>query len=454
MKKLSTTATVASILMLTTSTAFAAGFAVREQSAQYQGSSFAGNAAGSGLSVMFWNSAGAANSAGPGIFLESHYSLILPRSEVTVTSVSDSEIPVAAFASAGPFAGAVAAGVNANVDAAFNGAGTESGNIGRTAMVGATYGSMQIAENVFMGFALNSPFGLVTEPDNTTYAASVLARTTSLLTFNANPTVAFRVSPGVTVGVGAQLQFGDGRLKFATGLPDRSSTSFEGDGWAFGATAGIMLEPAAGTRIGVGYRSRLKQKLSGIFQTPGLSVATGLPGPAATLSGASTVQADADIELPDIVTVSLEQALTPSIRVSATFEWANWSRLEKLEVYNGQTNGIIQTIETNWDDSYYYAVGADVDVSSTLTVRAGVAYEISPTSSPEKRLTSIPDADRLWVSGGGTYKWSEATSFDFAYTHIFVDDARFNRNASVGVNIQGEVESSVDIISASMKTRW
>ncbi|MFP4539160.1 MAG: aromatic hydrocarbon degradation protein, partial [Dichotomicrobium sp.] len=45
--------------------AFAGGFAVREQSAYYQGMSFAGAAAGDDLSSMFWNSAAAA--AAPGI---------------------------------------------------------------------------------------------------------------------------------------------------------------------------------------------------------------------------------------------------------------------------------------------------------------------------------------------------------------------------------------------------
>jgi long-chain fatty acid transport protein len=56
-------------LVLSTS-AHAGGFAVREQSAYYQGMSFAGNAAGDDLSSMFWNSAAAA--AAPGINVASH----------------------------------------------------------------------------------------------------------------------------------------------------------------------------------------------------------------------------------------------------------------------------------------------------------------------------------------------------------------------------------------------
>ena len=55
-------ATVAVAALLAMSgTASAGGFAIREQSAEYQGMSFAGNAAGSSLSAMFWNSAATAN---------------------------------------------------------------------------------------------------------------------------------------------------------------------------------------------------------------------------------------------------------------------------------------------------------------------------------------------------------------------------------------------------------
>ncbi len=53
--------------------AVAGGFAIREQSTESQGASFAGNAAGTSLGAMFWNPAAAANKPGPGINTESNY---------------------------------------------------------------------------------------------------------------------------------------------------------------------------------------------------------------------------------------------------------------------------------------------------------------------------------------------------------------------------------------------
>src|SRR5688572_1668439 len=63
--------------------AHAGAFAIREQSAYYQGMSFAGAGTGDTLSGMYWNSAAAA--AAPGINSESHVSLVLIDSEITAS---------------------------------------------------------------------------------------------------------------------------------------------------------------------------------------------------------------------------------------------------------------------------------------------------------------------------------------------------------------------------------
>jgi long-chain fatty acid transport protein len=383
----------------------AGGFALREQSAPYQGLSFAGNAAGGALSSMFWNPA--ATGTLPGLNSESAYSIIFPDATVTVAS------PPAAP--------------------------DRDADIASWAFVSASYWSYQLSPNLFAGISFTSPFGLATEPDNRNYAGSVLGRTTELLTLNASPNIAYRVAPGLIVGIGAQIQYADGTLKFATGSPSGPSTSFEGDGFTFGATAGVLWSPAAGTSIGLGWRSQMTQTLEGTFKTF-------TPAPV-------KLSAKADVELPDIVTLSVQQAISPKTRLLGTVEWSNWSRFEKLQLTSG--GATIATIPANWSDGWFFALGAEYDWSRQLTLRTGVAYEISPVDAPEKRILTIPDSDRIWVSAGASWKWSESTTLDFAYTHIFLEDSQFARNP-IGspVTFTGDVEASTDIITVGMRTRW
>ena len=416
----------------------AGGFAIREQSASSQGASFAGSAAGYDLSSMFWNPA-AVSVKGPGLNTESHYSLIVPRADITVDSVNG--VPVAAT----PFASI-----------------SESGNIAGPAITGASYGAYQLSNNLFVGMSLNSPFGLTTEPDNNSYLAAGLGRSTRLFTLNANPIVGYKISPSLTVAAGFQAQYADGELKFATGGPFGPSSGFAGDDWAFGGTAGILYQPSQATSIGLGYRSRLSHTLDGDFYTNGSAITAGR---------ALVSNAEADINLPDIVTLSVRQAISSNVRVLGTVEWSNWSRFEDLTVV-AQENTVtifnlgglggpatpagsdIASIPAGWQDGWFFAGGLEYDTRPDLTLRAGVAYEISPVREANQRILGIPDSDRLWLSFGATAKVSESMTVDVAYTHIVLDDAEFNRTSFAGVNFEGSVESSTDILSVSMKTRW
>ena len=408
----------------------AGGFAIREQSASSQGASFAGSAAGHDLSSMYWNPA-AVGVKGPGLHSESHYSLIVPRADVTVETYGGAPVGLTGLAS-------------------------ESGNIGKLAIVGASYGSYQLSEKLFVGFGMNSPFGLVTEPENQTYAGAELGRTTKLLTLNANPIVGYKVTRGVTVAVGFQAQYADGRLKFATGFPGGPTTGFEGDDWAFGGTAGILLQPSSGTSIGLGYRSRLTHTLEGDLFTKGSFLTRG-----AELKS----KAEAEINLPDIVTLSMSQALSSNMRIMGTVEWSNWSRFEELTVVSQEATGTIfgpvaagqnvATIDAGWDDGWFFSLGGEYDVMPNVTMRAGVAYEISPVQEAEQRVLGIPDSDRVWLSLGATTQITQSTTIDLAYTHIFLKDGDFNRTTlGAGTPITGNVEASTDIVSVSMKTKW
>jgi long-chain fatty acid transport protein len=390
------------------SAASAGGFDIHEQSTVFMGSASAGSAAGGSLGSMFWNPAATAQF--PGLNSESSYTLILPHGNIDFTDT--------------PF-----------------GPG-RSGNIGIDATSSASYGAYQFAPDLWLGIAITSPFGLATKPENVTYPGSYLGVTSKLLTVNANPTIAYRIAPGITIGAGVQIEWAQGKLQFREpGVNDIAQ--FGGTDWAFGATAGITLEPMEGTTIGLGYRSQMTHELEGTFHGD-------------LLSGGQNVAAVGTINLPDIVTLSLRQVVTPTTRLLGTVQWSNWSRFKELPLSTpyGQLS-----MPANWDDGWFFSVGGEYDYSSRLTLRSGVAYEISPVDDPTKRLVQIPDNNRVWLSFGASYKWSDAITLDVAYSHIFIEDGGISLNTadtplgSLGP-FNGNVEASVDLFSVGMRTRW
>lgn len=411
---LRTTASVAA-LAATTVAASAGGFAPHEQSALFLGTAFAGSAAGGALSSMFWNPA--ALGQFNGVNSDSSYSLILPDTEITATGG-----PL--FGSSGP-------------------AGSRSsGDIGDTAILPASYFSYQLSDQIILGLSVNAPFGLTTD-GKFNWDGSRLARESKITTYNFAPTVAYRVSKAITVGAGVQIEYIDAQLRSAAGVSAGPTQAVKGDDVGYGFTLGVLLTPVEGTSIGLGYRSKIDHNLEGTFHVAGVP-------PKNKIS--------ADVELPEIVTLSLRQSLMANWTLLGSVEWTNWSRIPELQV-NCESGGApsfcvpgapLDTLPLGWEDGWFFSLGLEHEYSPLLTLRAGAAYEISPIQDDEGRTLRVPDADRFWLSAGASYKYSEWTTIDVAYAHVFVEDAS---TVQLGGAFQGDVESSADILSVGVRSK-
>lgn len=430
-RRVTAAATIAATALIAmANTALAGGFGIREQSAEFQGSSFAGNAAGGGgLSGMFWNPAVVGQF--DGMRSESHYAYIVPQSEIHAVAGST---------------------------LLFNGA--DSGNIGADALVGASYFSYQLSNKIVLGISVNSPYGLSTEPSNRVWAGMTQARTSEIKTYNGQATLAYRVSSNFIVAGGIMIEHMYGRLKQATGvLPTSQNAVIEGDDTSFGWTLGAIWNPTRTTSLGVGYRSAIDHNLDGnIFfagSTAGLPTGKG---------GWGAASINAPITMPQVVTASLRQGITDRLAFLATVEWTNWAKLDKLDIQCTSASNVVNllgcsgpgalqsSLPLNWHDGWFVSAGAEYMFNPSLLLRTGVAWEKSPIQNPSERTPRAPDADRIWLSAGGTYKWSERISFDLAYSHIFVEDSQIDRTTS-GIRLVADVNTSIDIVAASMKIK-
>jgi long-chain fatty acid transport protein len=402
-------------MAVTAAPALSGGFDVREQSALFQGMSFAGAAAGgTALSSMFWNPA-AAGYVSDGITIDSSYSLIIPRAEVTAERLNGGALPP---------------GLDTSVD------------FGRDALVPASYAAYRYSDDLVFAVSMNSQFGLTTKPDSFAWAGDILGRTSKVFSINAVPTVAYKIAPGIQIGAGLQVQYLEIKaFKTAFPAPGAAGTSnLTGDDIGVGYTLGVNLTPAPGTSIGLGFRSSIRHDLEGDFKVPG-----------------AVAPITADLELPEKLTLGIRQDLAPGIRAHATVEWTNWSRLGVIPIAGAAPIAL----DFQWDDGWYFALGGEYDYSDKLTLRTGFGYEISPIQDPSQRLVQLPDNDRYWLSAGASYELGDFmgllkdANVDFAYTHIFVEEGDFSRRPANGApaTFTGSTDSAVDIISIGIRSK-
>ncbi len=430
----------------------AGGFYVHEQSAYFQGTSWAGVAAGGALSAMFWNPA-TITQAGLGLSTETTAAVAFPRSDI---------VPIAATSPTG-------------VDLTPLG---RSGNLfDEAAFIPSSYYVYGLNNWISLGLGLNSPFGLKTVP-SAQWAGLFYSHESRVFSINATPTVAFKLADWLSVGVGAQIQYLS--VKLYSAFPGSGATGpfpflapiapdqlrIDGDSIDAGFTAGITITPTPWTTIGVGYRSRIDHGLEGDIFRPAF-VAPVRIGAALIPVGfpSAFVNFDATVPLPDIASASIRQKITESFTLLATVEWTNWSRLGRVPVTTnplGPIVGIPTELAFGWRDGWLVSGGLEYQWTPQVAVRAGVAWEQSPITDLT-RATRLPDADRLWVSGGATYKWNEQLFIDFAYSHVFVDDAPINLtaasgnptfNAGLGSFVGTANHGQVDILSIGLRYRF
>ena len=394
----------------------AGGFAVREQSAYGQGSSFAGMAApGDSISSMFWNPAAVTSVTRPTV--EGNVTGIFPRSELDV-DLSDPRL--------------TALGITG-----------DGGNVGEVGIVPASYFAMPLTDAFYIGLSITAPYGLSTTSDDP-WVGMFSHLDAQAVSVNATPMIGIKFNDMVSFGIGMQIEYFDVDIETAlrpAASPPRQR--LEGDDVGIGMVAGLTLTPFDGTVIGIGYRSMIDHSLNGTqsFDVPVITPLGTIP--------ARSFPIVADIEVPDTISVGVRQRINEAFTVMGGFEWTNWSRIQTVP-FTGSPAG--SSLALNYDDGWFFSLGGEYKYNPNWTFRAGLGYEIAPTQD-EDRSMRLPDADRVWASIGTSYNWNEQLALDFGYSHLFVDDGPVDETTA-GFRYAGTAEGSVDIISLGVRYKF
>lgn len=400
----------------------AAGFALLEQNASGIGTAYAGTAAvAEDASTIFFNPAGMT---------------MLPGRQLVVAA--DLIYVDTAFSGSGSTNLPVALGSD------------DGGNAGGLAAVPSMYFSMPVGERFVAGIGVGAPFGLVTEYDDD-WLGRFQGIKSDLMTINVNPSIAFRVSPTVSIGAGLNWQKADVELTSATflGGPGEGRTKLEADDDSWGWNVGALFQLSPDLRVGVSYRSRVKYTLEGDVSTRTLG---GVAVPAASFD------AKADVTFPDSAILSVTQMYGPKWQLLGDVQYTNWSTVDRIEVINRGTGGVADRLVFDFNDTWRIALGVNYFHDEKWTFRGGVAWDESPVDD-DNRTVRLPDSDRIWVSLGAKYRFSNAIAVDVGYSHLFGGSPDIDHTRSLSPNpplsafnttVSGEYDSSVDILGVQL----
>ncbi len=414
------------VIFTTPFAAQAAGFALSEQSASGLGNAYSGVAAiAEDASTVFTNPAGMSYIEGTQVSGVLHF--IKPSADFS----NQGSQPGVGL---GPFTRPL---------------GNEGGNAGDLALVPNFYFVTPLTETVKFGLAVNAPFGLKTEY-NKDWIGRFQSVKSELKTVNINPSLAFKVNDQLSLGFGLSAMWAQAELTNAVnfGQFGEGSGKVKGDDWGFGYNFGAIFQATNDTRIGIAYRSKVEQHLDGDvkFKRP-----AGLPAPFVAASQNGNV--NADLTLPENVSISAFSRLNDTWDLMGDITWTRWSQFQELAINRNNGTLLTRTAE-NWDNTMRYSIGVNYHYSSTVKLRAGVAYD--EEAIRDQYLTArIPGNDRKWLALGASWQATTSTKLDIGYAHLFLSDTKFDDNQSAPVapspfgkgRVRGEYDADVDILS-------
>jgi long-chain fatty acid transport protein len=219
----------------------------------------------------------------------------------------------------------------------------------------------------------------------------------------------------------------------------------KGDDWGYGFTLGVLFKPTANDRIGVNYHSQIDHTLEG-------DAKFAVPSNVLPLLGGAFLNQDgqADFDTPWFVNASWWHTANDRLSFGADISYTHWSSFKNLLIrYSDAAMAPFQSAQRfDWEDTWMFAFGGEYRLDDQWTLRAGVAYDQTPTQD-DTRTPRVPDGDRTWVSVGLGYKFSDSFRMDGGFVHLFVDDGTIDHTSSTFSHLTGSFDSSGNVLGIS-----
>lgn len=320
--------------------------------------------------------------------------------------------------------------------------GIQTSNAAKNVFTGAAAIAVKLHNFVTAGLAVTTPYGLkfdygrnpaVTDLKN--YVTKAEMKTVAI-----TPSIAFKVNPMITLGLGMDVQWTDIRFsKFAaSGLPTTFVVA-KGDDWSYRLNTGILIEATEDLTLGFAVKTQTKAKIRGTLTVENpISLANIVNGNAA-----------ADIVFPTSYTFSAKYDASKQWSLFADIVRTNWSSINNVALRTPAGN---DTIIGGWKDVYAFSLGTSYDWRQ-WTFRGGLGFSNTPTNTVNSenipgRVPGVPDSNKKWLAIGVTYAFTNGFEVSGSYGHEFFRKAKIEHSVTPTKNaLNGHIKEHVNLIS-------
>ncbi|MFM7662683.1 MAG: OmpP1/FadL family transporter [Bacteroidota bacterium] len=266
------------------------------------------------------------------------------------------------------------------------------------------------------GLAAYTPFGSTVQWEDAWIGRFALTRL-ELKAIFIQPTLSYRIAD--VIGIGAGFIVSTGNVNLQKDIPVQDSlgnfgrAELAGKALGFGFNVGIHYDLNKKLSVGITYRSQINMSLNdgeAKFTVPS-SLDPNFPD--GKFTGA--------LPLPSVTTLGWAYKPNEKWKLVLDINHVGWKAYDTLAFdYEQNTTSLLDTKSPrNYKNIFAFRGGMQYQLGANLDLRLGGGFGFSPV--PEGSVTpETPDANRAYVTGGLTYRFSKNFSMDASiyYTQL------------------------------------
>jgi len=272
---------------------------------------------------------------------------------------------------------------------------------------GGFYYSYSVSPDLKLGLASSGNFGNALKYDSN-WIGRYHVQEATLLGVSLLPSIAYRVSPQLSLGASFNAMYGILKNQVAVNNivgPD-GQLKLDAHKWGYGANLGVLWEPDAATRLGLTWNSQVKLGFVAPTQWSGLA-----PGLAKVLEarGMLNTMLDLGVNVPQGLNASFLHQIDDRWAVLGSVGWQQWSKFGQVAVSVDSADPRSLTANLDYRDTWHIAGGAQYRMASPWTLNLGVAYDSGFQNS---NVSVMLPANAAWRFGLGGQK-EESRTFNW-----------------------------------------
>jgi long-chain fatty acid transport protein len=300
--------------------------------------------------------------------------------------------------------------------------------------------AFSIYKNLKAGISFYTPYGSgINWTDD--WAGATLSQSVKLATYTVQPTIAWAITPKLSVGAGLMVTWAtvdlnkglvsptsmDALIK-AQGLPDSylfgsttpASVNLTGTSeMTFGVNVGVFYQPTQQLSFGASFRSKQSLKVKAGLAT--VSYANRIAETLLESKIGVLNQANFSAEMPAPYVLNVGVAYRPIQKLTLAFDaqLTGWSAYKTLEIdfLNDALNSFDQTLTKDYHNSMTYRIGAQYALTNRFDVRCGMMIDTTPVNY-EHYNPETPGMTRLLPSVGFSFRPLKSLSIDVAGIYV------------------------------------